>query len=168
MRGRARRAAPGFTLVEMMIGIAVVVGLSLAMAATFSVGFTTIRQEGRAIAADTTVSSASLPLTRDLSASSLTSTALGGGPGNPLKPGIGRVTLTYGSGASRTAVTYVIDAAGTLTRQANAGAASVVARGLSSLTMSNSGCQWTVTLVPSAIGASARSLTVSQRNQGCF
>ncbi len=62
MRQRQR----GFTLVEMMVGLAILSIVTIAMAGTFLVASRAVSNEARAIAAHEAVSGASLWLTRDL------------------------------------------------------------------------------------------------------
>ncbi len=160
-RGHRRQA--GFTLTEMVIGLALGSIMALALAGTFLVGYRTISQEARAIAADTALGAASLPLLRDLSsATTITATA------TPLAPGSGSLSLSFGSTGASTSVTYTIDANANLIRTVNSTTNSVAARGIKALSISSTGCKWTVTLTPSATSAAAQTLQVSQRTQGCF
>jgi prepilin-type N-terminal cleavage/methylation domain-containing protein len=147
----------GFTLVEAMVGLAIFAIVSVVMASTFLVGYKTITNESRIIAADNAVGEASLSLVRDLNSAD----ALVGGTinsGNPL-------TLTYGSGA--TTVIYSVDPNHNLIRTVN-GTAQVAARGITSVTIAVTGCYATVTIQPSATGAAASTLNVSNRPAGCF
>jgi prepilin-type N-terminal cleavage/methylation domain-containing protein len=147
----------GFTLVEAMVGLAIFAVVSVVMASTFLVGYKTITNESRIIAADNAVSEASLSLVRDLNSAD----ALVAGPinsGNTL-------TLTNGSGA--TTIVYSVDANRNLIRTAN-GTAQVAARGINSVTIAVAGCYATVTIQPSATGATALPLNVSNRPAGCF
>src|SRR5260370_26226797 len=84
LRGRvgAGGAQRGFTLVEMMVGLAILSIVTIAMAGTFLVASRAVSNEARAIAPDEAVSGASLWLTRDLN--SATALPAGtGGRGNP-------------------------------------------------------------------------------------
>jgi prepilin-type N-terminal cleavage/methylation domain-containing protein len=164
-----RRGQAGFTLTELMIGVAVMAVVSISLGGTFEVGYQTLSQEGRKIAADRTVSATTLVLTRDISGSSLTGTWWGGSPANPLLPGNGAfIALVYGPGGGTTVVTYSIDASGTLLRSLNFAAGTVVARDLASLSIAQTGCLWSVSVLASASGASQRTFQVAQRNQGCI
>jgi type II secretory pathway pseudopilin PulG len=148
----------GYTLVEALVGITILGIVTLVMASTFLVGVRAITNEARIIAADNATSDASLSLVRDLnSAAPLTA-----GPitvGTPM-------TLTYGSGP--TTVIYSVDANSNLIRTVN-GTAQVAARGITSVTIVvPPGCYATVTIQPSAVGATASTLNVSNRPGGCF
>ena len=154
----------GFSLVEMMLGLALMVVVSLALGGATVVGYRTFTAEARQIAAGNAVSGASLSLVRDLS--SATAFTIG-----TITRNNGVLTVTYGS-APATVVTYRIDAANNLTRTAG-GSTSVAARGMQSVTIAravNPVCDVTVTIRPSAVGAAAVTLRVSQRvgNRGCF
>ena len=148
----------GFTLVEVMVAVAVFSVVSLAMAGTFLVGYRAIQNEARVIAADTAVSDASLSLTRDLNSAS------------PLPTGTidatNTVTITYGSPAVN--VVYSVDSNRNLIRTVN-GSGQAAARGITRL-MINSwvGCYGSVSILPSAAGAVAVTLNVSNRPGGCF
>jgi prepilin-type N-terminal cleavage/methylation domain-containing protein len=149
----------GFTLVELMVGIAILSIVSVAMAGTFLVATRAVSNEARVIAADEAVSSASVWLTRDLNSAN----ALPVGPvtvslGNPL-------TLNYGSPA--VFVVYSIDNNRDLVRTVG-GAAGTAARGVTSVTINAAGCYATVTIQPSATGAVAATLNVSNRPAGCW
>jgi hypothetical protein len=48
------------------------------------------------------------------------------------------------------------------------GSAQVAARGITSVTIAVTGCYATVTILPSAVGATASTLNVSNRPGGCF
>ncbi|TMD21703.1 MAG: type II secretion system protein [Chloroflexi bacterium] len=153
------RRQHGFTLVEAMVGVAIFTVLSLAMAGTFLVGYRAISNEARVIAADTAVSNASLWLTRDLNSATTTT----GCPctiqaGSPL-------TLTYG--VPPVAVVYSVDGSRNLIRTVGA-SAQASARGITSVSISWAGCYGTVTIQPSATGASAVVLNVSNRPGGCI
>ena len=147
----------GFTLVETMVGIAIFAIVSLVMISTFLVGYRTISTEAHIIAADTAVSDASLNLVRDLNSA------------NTLPAGTisstSTVTLTYGS--TPVTVVYSVDANSNLIRSVN-GSAQVAARGITSVVITVNGCYATATIQPSAIGASASTLNVSNRPGGCF
>lgn len=152
-----RRQQQGFTLVEMAVGVAIMVVVSIALAGTFLVGYKTLTTEARAIAADTAVNDASLVLVKDLnSASALVAGTIGGAS---------TITLTYGSPA--TTVVYSVDASSNLIRTVN-GNAQTAARGITSITVTTVGCYATVTIQPSATGAAASTLNVSNRPGGCF
>jgi type II secretory pathway pseudopilin PulG len=147
----------GYTIVEALIGIAVLSIVTLVMASTFLVGVRAITNEARIIAADTATSDASLSLVRDLN-SAVVVTA---GTINALTP----MTLTYGS--APTTVVYSVDGNRNLIRTVN-GTAQVAARGITSVTIAIAGCYATVTILPSAVGATASTLNVSNRPGGCF
>jgi len=147
----------GYTIVEALIGIAVLSIVTLVMASTFLVGVRAISNEARIIAADTATSDASLSLVRDLN-SAVVVTA---GTINAATP----MTLTYGS--VPTTVVYSVDGNRNLIRTVN-GAAQVAARGITSVTIAITGCYATVTILPSAVGATASTLNVSNRPGGCF
>ena len=154
-----KRAQRGFTLVEMMVGLAILSIVAVAMAGTFLVANRAVSNEARVIAADEAVSGASVWLTRDLNAAN----ALPAGPvtisaGNPL-------TLFYGSPA--VPVVYSVDNNHDLVRTVS-GAAGTAARGITSVTITAPGCYATVTVQPSAIGAAAASFMVSNRPGGCW
>lgn len=152
-----RQAQRGFTLVETMVGIAVFAIVSLVMISTFLVGYKTISTETRIISADTAVSEASLSLVRDLNSA----TTLVAGTISTTST----VTLTYGSPAVN--VVYSVDARGNLIRTVN-GSPQVGARGIRNVVIMVSGCYATVTIQPSATGATASTLNVSNRPGGCF
>ena len=157
MRRRVRQR--GFTVIEVMIGTLLMTILSLAMVGTFAVGYRTLSEETRQIAADNAVNGADVALTRDLSMATVLPTGtIGGGS---------TVALVYGPPGSD-AVVYSIDGNKNLIRTLN-GNDQVVARGLSSVTISAvaGSCYATVILQPSAIGAAARTLNVSNRPGGC-
>jgi type II secretory pathway pseudopilin PulG len=147
----------GYTIVEALIGIAVLSIVTLVMASTFLVGVRAISNEARVIAADTATSDASLSLVRDLN-SAVVVTA---GTINAATP----MTLTYGS--VPTTVVYSVDGNRNLIRTVN-GTAQVAARGITSVTIAITGCYATVTILPSAVGATASTLNVSNRPGGCF
>jgi type II secretory pathway pseudopilin PulG len=147
----------GYTVVEALIGIAILSMVTLVMASTFLVGVRAISGEARIIAADNASSDVSLSLVRDLNSAN----AVTAGTVNAATP----MTLTYGS--VPTTVVYSIDANSNLIRTVN-GAAQVAARGISSVTIAVTGCYATVTIQPSATGATASTLNVSNRPGGCF
>jgi prepilin-type N-terminal cleavage/methylation domain-containing protein len=153
-----RRRQSGFTLIEMLMSLAILTVVTIAMGGTFLVGYTAISREARAIAADTAISDASLSLTRDLQ----TAAAV---PTGSISSGVGSLALTYGSPA--VAVTYTIDAGRNLIRNVG-GKAFVAGRGMTSVTVALAGCYATVTLQPSATGAAAQTLTVGNRPGGCL
>jgi prepilin-type N-terminal cleavage/methylation domain-containing protein len=153
----------GFSLVEMMVGLALMTVVSLALAGATVVGYRTFTAEARQIAAGTAVSGASLTLVRDLSSATAFTTGT-------ITRNVGTLQVTYGSPA--TTVTYRIDATNNLTRTIGA-STSVAARGMQSVTIAravNPVCDITVTIQPSAVGAAAVTLRVSQRAgvRGCF
>jgi prepilin-type N-terminal cleavage/methylation domain-containing protein len=162
MTGRYRQA--GFTLVEAMVGLVILSIIMVALGGTFLVGYTTISREASAIAADTAVTSASFVLSRDMTSSIKTSSL----PAT-ISPGSGSLNFQYGSPS--VSATYTIDANLNLLRTTG-GAASVVARGVQQMTVSAAGCVTTITILPSANGAAAQTLTMSQRvgaaGTGCF
>lgn len=152
-----RRQQHGFTLVEMAVGVAIMVVVSIALAGTFLVGYKTLTTEALTIAADTAVNEASLVLVKDLnSASAPVAGTIGGGS---------TITLNYGSPA--TTVVYSVDGSTNLIRTVN-GSAQTAARGITSITVTTTGCYATVTIQPSATGATASTLNVSDRPGGCF
>jgi prepilin-type N-terminal cleavage/methylation domain-containing protein len=161
MTARRHRQA-GFTLVEVMVGLLLGTVVSLALGSAFLVGYRTISQEARQIAADQAVSNASLPMVRDLTSATTISTGT-------ITPGVGTLTITYG--APVTTVTYRINARNDVIRVA-AGVSTVAARGMASVRIAPPApaCYSTVTLTPSAVGAVAVTLNVSTRvgAQGCF
>jgi prepilin-type N-terminal cleavage/methylation domain-containing protein len=148
----------GFTVVEALIAITILSIVTLVMASTFLVGVRAISNEARIIAADNASSDASLWLVRDLtSAAPLPAGTIS--VGNP-------ITLTYGSGPIT--VIYSVDASANLIRTVN-GSAQVAARGITSVTIIvPPGCYATVTIQPSAVGATTSTLNVSNRPGGCF
>jgi prepilin-type N-terminal cleavage/methylation domain-containing protein len=147
----------GYTLVEALVGITILSIVTLVMASTFLVGVRAITNEARIIAADGASSDASLSLVRDLSSAA----AVPVGTINAATP----MTLTYGSGP--TTVVYSVDANSNLIRTVN-GSAQVAARGITSVTIALTGCYATVTIQPSAVGATTSTLNVSNRPGGCF
>ena len=158
MKSRSRQW--GFTLVEAMVGIVIFAIVSLVMVSTFLVGYKTISTETRTIAADSAVSETSLRLVRDLnSANTLVAGTISGAS---------TLTMTYG--LPPVTVIYSVDANKNLIRTVN-GAAQVAARGITSVTIAiipAGGCYATVTIQPSATGATAKTLNVSNRPAGCF
>lgn len=147
----------GYTVVEALIGITILSIVTLVMASTFLVGARAISNEARVIAADNATSDASLSLVRDLNSAA----AVTAGTINAATP----LTLTYGSGP--TTVVYSVDGNRNLIRTVN-GAAEVAARGITSVTIAVTGCYATLTIQPSAVGATASILNVSNRPGGCF
>jgi prepilin-type N-terminal cleavage/methylation domain-containing protein len=147
----------GFTIVEMMVSVAIFTIVVLVMASTFLVGYKTITNESRSIAANSALSDATIPLLRDLSTA------------NVLVPGTidsaNSVSFTYGSPA--VTVTYSVDGNNNLVRSTSNGS-SVAARGIASVVIAVSGCYATATIQPSATGSSAGLLNVSNRPGGCF
>ncbi len=158
MRTIRRRHQAGFTLVEMIVAMLLMTVVSLALAGTFIVGYRTISQEARQIAADTAISSATLSLTRDLQSAAAV-------PTGTITPGVNTLAFTVGS--PPVAVGYTIDANQNLIRTVG-GQAFVAARGMSSVAIALAGCYSTVTLQPSAAGAAAQTLNVSNRPGGCL
>ena len=156
---RRRASERGFTVIEVMIGMLLMTILSLAMVGTFAVGYRTLSEETRQIAADNAVNGADVALTRDLSMATVLPTGtIGGGS---------TVAFVYGPPGSD-AVVYSIDGNKNLIRTLNLNA-QVVARGMNSVTISAvaGSCYATVTLQPSAVGAAARTLNVGNRPGGC-
>jgi len=154
----------GFSLVEMMLGLVLMTVVSLTLAGATVVGYRTFTAETRQIAAGKAVSGASLTLVRDLS--SATTLTIG-----TITRNTGTLQVTYGVPPA-TVVIYRIDAANNLTRTIG-GSTSVAARGMQSVTITravNPVCDITVTIRPSAVGAAAVTLRVSQRvgTRGCF
>jgi prepilin-type N-terminal cleavage/methylation domain-containing protein len=147
----------GYTIVEALIVITILSIVTLVMASTFLVGVRAISNEARVIAADNATSDTSLSLVRDLN-SAVTVTA---GTINAATP----MTLTYGS--APTTVVYSVDPSRNLIRTVS-GSAQVVARGITSVTIAVTGCYATVTIQPSAVGATASTLNISNRPGGCF
>jgi len=147
----------GFTLVEMMVGLAILSIVAIAMAGTFLVATRAVSSEARVIAADEAVSGASLWLTRDLNSA----VAL---PTGTVNSGT-TMTLTYGSPA--VTVVYSVNNNRDLVRTVN-GAATTAARGITSVTVTAAGCYATVTIQPSATGATAATFNVSNRPGGCW
>src|SRR5438105_4610780 len=89
MRRSARQR--GFTLVEMMVGLAILSVVAVAMAGTFLVANRAVSNEARVIAADEAVSGASVWLTRDLNSAAALPTL-------PVTINLlNTLTLTYGS-----------------------------------------------------------------------
>jgi prepilin-type N-terminal cleavage/methylation domain-containing protein len=158
-----RRRQGGFTLVEVLVGLLVGTVVSLALASAFLLGYRTISQEARQIAADQAISNASLTLLRDLtSATTISTGTITAGSAPPL-------SVTYGVPA--TTATYGIDAKNNLIRTVG-GTQRVAARGMARVVIAPPGpaCYYTVTLTPSAVGAVAVTLNASTRvgPQGCF
>jgi hypothetical protein len=148
----------------MMLGLVLMTVVSLALAGATVVGYRTFTVETRQIAAGKAVSGASLTLVRDLSSATTFTTGT-------ITPNTGTLQVTYGIPPA-TVVTYRIDASNNLTRTVG-GSTSVAARGMQSVILTraaNPVCAATVTLRPSAVGAAAVNLQVSQRvgNRGCF
>ena len=157
MRRSARQR--GFTVIEAMIGVLLMAILNLAMVGTFAVGYRTLSQEARQIAADNALNGADIALTRDLSMATVLPTGtIGGGS---------TVSFNYGAPASN-AVVYSIDGSKNLIRTLN-GNDQVVARGMTTVTISAAAgsCYATVILQPSAVGAAAQTLNVGNRPGGC-
>ncbi|TMD15083.1 MAG: prepilin-type N-terminal cleavage/methylation domain-containing protein [Chloroflexi bacterium] len=156
------RSQRGFTLVELLVGLALSSVVALVLAQTFLVGYQVLTAESRAIAGDQAISSASLSLTRDLSSGKTTSVLP-----LTLTPGSGALLVVYGS--PPVTVTYAIDASANLIRTAG-GASTVSSRGLQRLDLSAGLplCYLNLSLTPSASGAAAQTLRVGERTLGCF
>src|SRR3989442_13891709 len=155
MRQRQR----GFTLVEMMVGLAILSIVTIAMAGTFLVASRAVSNEARAIAADEAVSGASLWLTRDLNSAA----AL---PALPVTINLANtLTLTYGS--PPVVVVYSVNNNRDLVRTVN-GAATTAARGVTSVTVTAAGCSASVTIQPPAAGAPAAAFNGNRRPAGCW
>ena len=149
----------GFTLVEAIVAMAILTIAAVAMAGTFLVADQAITKEASIISADTAVSYAGISLTRDLeSAASIPTGTISSVP-------VSTLTLTYGSPS--VTVVYSITANHDLVRTAG-GVARVAARGMTSVVISAVGCYATLTLQPSATGAAAATLNLSNRIAGCF
>lgn len=152
------RQQRGFTLVEVMVSLAILAIITLAMGGTFLVAYRSVSNEARVIAADQAASGASLWLTRDLnSANALPTGIVDATPSS--------VSFTYGSPAVN--VAYSVDNSHDLVRTVN-GQAATAARGITSVNFSAAGCYATVIIQPSATGAAAVTLNVSNRPAGCF
>jgi prepilin-type N-terminal cleavage/methylation domain-containing protein len=149
----------GFTLVEMMVGLAILSIVTIAMAGTFLVASRAVSNEARTIAADEAVSAASLWLTRDLNSA----TAL---PALPVTVSIAN-TLTLSYGSPPVVVIYGVNNNRDLVRTVN-GVATTAARGVTSVTVTAAGCYATVTIQPSATGVTAMTFNVSNRPGGCW
>jgi len=154
-----RRRQRGFTLVEGMVSLAILAIITLAMGGTFLVAYRAISTEARVIAADEAVSGASLWLTRDLNSASVLPT--GTADATPSS-----VSFSYGSPPAINVV-YSVNANHDLVRTVN-GQAGTAARGISSVNFSAVGCYAAVVIQPSATGAAAVTLNVSNRPAGCF
>ena len=146
-----------FTLVEAMVGMALLTLITLALAGTFLVASRTLSNEARIISADTAVSHATFSLTRDLA----TATTV---PAGTISSA-GTLTLTYGSPS--VTVVYSVDSNNELIRKLN-GSAQVAARGITRIVIGVTGCYATATIQPSASGAAAVTLNVSNRPAGCL
>ena len=154
-----RRRQRGFTLVEMMVGLAILSIVGVAMAGTFLVASRAVSNEARAIAADEADSAASLWLTRDLNSAA----AL---PALPVTINLANtLSLTYGS--PPVVVIYSVNNNRDLVRTVN-GLATTAARGVTSVTVTAAGCYATVAIQPSAIGATVATFNVSNRPGGCW
>jgi prepilin-type N-terminal cleavage/methylation domain-containing protein len=151
-------AQRGFTLVEMMVGLAILSIVTIAMGGTFLVASRAVSNEARAIAADEAISGASLWLTRDLNSA----IAL---PAGMVSLGNPPVTLQYGSPA--VTVAYSVNANHDLVRAVN-GVDTTAARGVTSVTVTPAGCYATVTIQPWATGAIAATFNVGNRPGGCW
>jgi prepilin-type N-terminal cleavage/methylation domain-containing protein len=155
MRRPARQR--GFTLVEALVGTALFSIVALVMASTFLVGYRTLNNEARIIAADAAISNASLSLVRDMNSANVV-------PVGTINA-VNALTLTYGSPA--VTVVYSVDANRNLIRTVN-GSAQVAARGITSVAIAAPTCYATITIQPSAAGAAAVTLNASNRPGGCF
>jgi len=143
----------------MMVGLAILSIVGVAMAGTFLVASRAVSNEARTISADEAVSSASLWLTRDLNSAA----AL---PALPVTiNSVTTLTLTYGS--PPVVVIYSVNNNRDLVRTVN-GAATTAARGVTSVAITAAGCYATVTIQPSANGATAATFNVSNRPGGCW
>ena len=109
------------------------------------------------IGADTAVSNSGMWLTRDLNseAPTVAGTIQAGSP----------MTIKYGLPV--VTVIYSVDGSNNLIRSAG-GPDQVAARGITSVVISWTGCYGTVTIQPSAVGAAAVVLHVSNRPGGCI
>jgi len=162
LRGRVGvgGAQRGFTLVEMVVGLAILSIVTIAMAGTFLVASRAASNEARVIAADEAVSGASLWLTRDLNSA----TTL---PALPVTASVGTsFTLTYGS-PPPVVVVYSVNNNHDLVRTVNL-VDTTAARGITSVTVTAAGCYATVTIQPSASGAAAATFNVGNRPGGCW
>src|SRR5260370_159501 len=113
----------------------------------------------RASAADEAISGASLWLTRDLNSAA----AL---PAGMVRVGNPQMTLQYGS--PPVIVAYSVNTNNDLVRTVN-GVDTTAARGITSVTiMAAAGCYATVTIQPSATGATAATFHVGNRPGGCW
>jgi len=143
----------------MMVALALLSIITVAMAGTFLVGYRAVSNEARVIAADEAVSGASVWLTRDLNSA----TAL---PAIPVTVNLAStLTVTYGS--PPITVVYSVNNNHDLVRTVNL-AATTAARGITSVTVTAAGCYATVTILPSATGATASTFNVSNRPGGCW
>src|SRR5260370_13402084 len=161
LRGRvgAGGAQRGFTLVEMMVGLAILSIVTIAMAGTFLVASRAVSNEARAIAADEAISGASLWLTRDLNSA----VAL---PAGTARLGNPSVNLTYGS--PPVTVAYTVNTNNDLVPTVN-GVDTTAARGITSVTiMAPARCYATMTIPPSATGATAATLHACNPPRGCW
>lgn len=156
MRLRSRGEG-GFTLVEAMLGMAILGVITVAMAGTFLVGSRSLTNEARILSADTAVSHASFTLTRDLNSATTVPTGTISTASS--------VTLHYGS--PQITVVYSIDANNELIRTVGV-SAQVAARGITSVGITAAGCYATATIQPSATGAAAVTLNVGNRPAGCL
>jgi type II secretory pathway component PulJ len=157
---RLLRRQQGFTLVDTVIGMAILTAICVALAGTFLVAGRSLSNEARTIAADTAISHASFTLTRDLaSASTIPTGTVSSVPSTTL-------SLSYGSPPGTTVV-YSIDGNGDLVRTAG-GSAAVAARGISTVVVAAAGCYLTATIQPSATGAAPVTLNVGNRPGGCW
>jgi prepilin-type N-terminal cleavage/methylation domain-containing protein len=155
--GGSGRGQRGFTLVEMMVALAILSIVSIAMVGTFLVASRAVSNEARAIAADEAISGASMWFTRDLnSAIALPTGTVNSGT---------TMTLSYGSPA--VTVVYSVNTNGDLVRTVS-GAATTAARGITSVTVTPAGCYATVTILPAATGSTAATFNVSNRPGGCW
>jgi prepilin-type N-terminal cleavage/methylation domain-containing protein len=157
-RGRQR----GFTLVELLVTLALTSLVGLVLAQTFLVGYQTLTAESRAIAADQAISSATLSLTRDVTSATVSSALP-----VTLTTSSGSLVLAYGT--APVIVTYTIDASNNLLRSVG-GVSTVASRGVQQLVVSRGApaCLLSVTVTPSTTGAAAQTVNLGQRPLGCF
>jgi type II secretory pathway component PulJ len=143
----------------MMVALAILAIVTIAMAGTFLVASRAVSNEARTISADEAISGASLWLTRDLNSAA----AL---PAVPVTASVASTfTLTYGS--PPVVVVYSVNNNNDLVRTVNL-VATTAARGITSVTVTVAGCYATVTIQPSATGATAATFNVSNRPGGCW
>lgn len=161
MSARAGRQR-GFTLIEMLVALAITSLVALVLAQTFLVGYQVLTAESRALAGDTAISSATLTLTRDLTSGTVSSSLP-----DTLGPSSGTLTLSYGT--PPVPVSYSIDAADNLVRTV-AGVTTVSSRGVRQLVVAAGApaCYLSISVTPSAVGATAQTMRIGQRPLGCY